>query len=283
MPEGSNIISKKDIHLFGEKQRILLRANEFICLRPHYNLREYISNYNITFPTKTLMPDSFTVMPCGCPSFAVSVDSRNLSVSLEGPATKPYIVGSEVNQLKMLVTIEFKPAGLYALTGINQSELIDKTISFDTVNSTLSKLMSEAVEKAASIYELLTNLDSLLLANMDTACHPQLRQALHNIIDCKGSETIKNLSDDIHYSERQLNRIFRQCVGLSTKSFSRLVRINNAFRLLKKPHNSLTLVSDLTGFHDLPHFIRDFKLVCGITPQEYRNNMSDFYNNFTKF
>lgn len=39
------MISKKDIHVFGEKHRILLQTNEFICLVPHPDLREHISNY----------------------------------------------------------------------------------------------------------------------------------------------------------------------------------------------------------------------------------------------
>jgi len=277
------MISKKDIQVFEERQRILLQVNEFICLRPHPNLREYIANYNITFPTKDLMPDGFTVMPCGCSSLSVEKDKEGLFVYLHGPVTKPYILGNQANQLEMLVTIEFKPAGLYALTGINQNELIDETFPFEAVNPVLSKLMSEAVEKSGSICEMLTNLDNLLLLNMYTAYHPQLKQVLQSINDWVGSITVKKLSNDIHYSERQLNRIFNQHVGVSTKSFSRLVRINNTFRLLKKPHNSLALVSDMAGFHDLSHFIHDFKLVCGVTPQEYRNNMSDFYNNPTKF
>ena len=277
------MISKKDIQVFEEKHRILLQVNEFICLLPHPNLREYISNYNITFPTKDLMPDGFTVMPCGCSTLAVEKDNKNLFIDLHGPITKPYIVGSQANKLEMMVTIEFKPAGLYALTGINQSELTDRTFPFEAVNPALSKLVSEMVEKAESVCEMATGLDTLLMANMYTVYHPELMRMLRNINDCAGNVTVKELSDDIHYSERQLNRIFKQHVGSSAKSFSRLIRINNTFRLLKKSHNSLTLVSDVAGFHDLSHFIHDFKLVCGITPREYRNNMSDFYNNPKKF
>jgi len=277
------MISKKDIYVFGGKHRILLQSNEFICLRPHPNLREYISNYNITFPTKGLMPDGFTVMPCGCSTLTIEYDNKNLFVYLEGPTTKPYIVGSQANQLEMLVTIEFKPAGLYALTGISQSELADESISFEAVNPKLSKLVSDAVEKAGSVYELATSLDMLLLENMYTAYHPQLILTLQNIVGCAGNIAVKRLSDDIHYSERQLNRIFKQHVGVSAKSFSRLIRINGAFRLLKKPTSSLTLISDIMGFYDLSHFIHDFRSVCGITPQEYRNNMSDFYINTKKF
>jgi len=277
------MISKKDIYVFDERHRILLTAKEFICLRPHPNLQAYISNYNITFPTKDIMPEGFTIMPSGCSTLTISHDNNNFFLDLDGPTTKPYIVGGQANQPAMIVTIEFKPAGLYALTGINQSELTDITTPLEAINQKLTKSISIIVEKSASVHELVTSLDMLFLTNMYTTCHPQLQQVFQHILSYAGNTTVKRLSDEIFYSERQLNRIFNQHVGISTKSFSRLIRINNAFRLLKKPNNSLAIVSDLTGFHDLSHFIRDFKLVCGMTPQEYRNNMSDFYINPTKF
>jgi len=278
------MIDKRDAWAPREhRQRILLLANEFICLRPHLGLKDYISNYNITFPTKALMPDGFTVMPCGCSTLAIENDGKNLFVRLHGPTTKPYAVGSLANQLEMMVTIEFKSAGLYALTGIDQDDLTDQAIPFEAVSPKLCKLIAEAVEKAGDVYQLAVSFDRLLLENMDAAHHPQLKLLFHSIVGHAGSISIKRLSEDVHYSERQINRIFKQHVGVSAKTFSRLIRIHNAFRLLKKPQSSVTLVSDAMGFHDLPHFIHDFKSVCGITPQEYRANMSDFYSNTSKF
>lgn len=91
------MISKKEMIVFGEKHRILLQANEFICLLPHPNLRKYILNYNITFPTKDPMPDGFTTMPSGCAIFVIEHDKKNLCTHLAGPTTRPYIVGSQTN------------------------------------------------------------------------------------------------------------------------------------------------------------------------------------------
>jgi len=277
------MICKNDICVFEERHRILLQAKEFICLSPHFALREYISNYNITFPTKAIMPEGFTIMPSGCATLTISSDGNCLFADLDGPTTKPLIVGSKASHPKMILTIEFKPAGLFALTGITQSEITDKTISFDIVNPKLTALAFNIVEASESTNELITGLDMLFLENMYGEYHPQLKLVFHNILSNAGVSTIKSLSNSVHYSERQLNRIFKQHVGVSAKSFSRLIRVNKAFRLLNKPHHSLTFVSDMMGFHDLSHFLRDFKLVCGVSPQEYRNNMSDFYINPTKF
>lgn len=262
---------------------MLLRTEEFICLRPPMSLSAYISNINITFPTKNIMSDSFTAIPCGCASLAVEMDRSRSFAKLEGPATKPVVVGSRANELDMLVTIEFRPAGLYALTGISQSELVDESIPFAAVDSRLSKLLCEVVEKSGSAEALVAGLDVLLLRNMDAGSNPQLQAALGHIIGSAGSTAVKDLSGDVYYSERHLNRIFKRYVGVSAKSLSRIVRINNAFRLLKKPSASVAIVSDLLGFHDRSHFIRDFRAVSGITPQEFRSNMSDFYINPTKF
>jgi len=274
------MISKKDIQVFGGKHHILLHESEYIFLLPHPDLRKYISNYTITFPPKEIS-DRYTIMPHGSATLVISNNTKNLYVELFGPITKPTIVGNKSTE--MLVIIEFQPAGLYALTGINQSELTDETFSFESVNLALSRLLSEAVEKAENISELVTSLDMILLENMYTTFHPQFSTVFQSMINCAGNTTIRKLSDDIHYSERQLNNIFKQHVGVSAKPFSRLIRINTAIRLLNNCRNSITLVSDLTGFHDLPHFIHDFKSVCGVTPQEYRNNISDFYSEIAKF
>jgi len=276
------MILKEHLHLFEAKERIILQTSSFICILPHPHLKEYISNYNITFPTKYLMSDNFTIMPCGCSTISIEKSGNGFLADLHGPVTKPYLVGSQAGQLEMMVSIEFKPAGLYVLTGISQSELTDRTFPLEAVNTIFAKLILEMVEKSNSIYELITNLDSLLLANVRAAYRPELMMALQSIKECAGNITVKQISDSAHYSERQLNRIFNQFVGASVKSFSRLIRINNTFRLLNKPHSNLTYISDIAGFYDLSHFMHDFKLVCGITPQEYRSNMSDFYSNPTR-
>lgn len=222
-------------------------------------------------------------MPCGCATLTLQSDGRALSAILEGPTTKPRVVGGDAGRLKLLVTIECKPAGLYALTGIPQSELADRTLPFEAVDARLSRSLCEMVENAGSIDELAAGLDTLLLGNIVADGHPQLLPALQSVLRSAGDVDVKRLSDDVHYSQRQLNRIFKQQVGVGVKSFARLLRVNHAFRLLKRPGASVTLVSDSLAFHDLSHFVRDFRSVCGITPQAFRSNLSDFYINTAKF
>lgn len=277
------MITKEDIQTVCETYRVLARANDFIYLLPHPALRNWISNYTITFPNKNMISENYTVIPHGSATLVFLFDGKGLCSNLFGPATKPCMVGDQANQFDMLFIIEFQPAGLYAFTGINQTELADHIISFELINPILNKLIAEMLYNARNMNELITSLDRLLLLNRHTIYPSELSLVTQMIIEDMGNISVKELSDSVYYSERHLTRIFNQYLGMNIKSFSRLVRINKAIRLLHNPRNSITYTSNLTGFYDLPHFIHDFKSACGLTPQEYRTNMSDFYSAITKF
>jgi len=270
------VISKHDIQAFGEKHRILLQGDEFIYILPHHALRTHIADYTITFPTKDFMSDRTTILSYGSATLVIESTAKKLSIKLFGPSVKPCLIGNTPSE--MIVTIDFRPAGLYALTGISQSELTDKAFPFEEINFSLSKLLSEAIEKATSVSRLVTNLDILLLESMSTIYPPQLNLVFQNVFNSAGNIAVKKLSDDIHYSERHLNRMFKQYVGTGVKTFTRLIRMNVACHLLQNCKNSVEIVSELTGFQDPSHFVRDFELICGITPKTYRDNMSDFHN-----
>ncbi len=277
------MITKIDIQTVCETQRVLSHAKDFIYLLPHPALQNCISNYTITFPNKNMISEKYTVIPHGSATLVYSHNGKNLYSNLFGPAVKPCLVGSQANQFELLFIIEFQPAGLYAFTGANQKELVDHIIPFELINFKLNQSISEVISNAHNMYELITNLDRLLLANLHMVYPCELRLATELIIETMGNISNKELSGSVYYSERHLNRIFGQYLGMNIKSFSRLVRINKTIQLMRNPHNSITDSCDITGFHDLPHFIHDFKSVCGLTPQEYRNSMSDFYSQIAKF
>ncbi|MFQ8665666.1 helix-turn-helix domain-containing protein [Anaerostipes caccae] len=277
------MITKDDLRFYREPHRVLEKGEDYMYLLPHPALRDWISNYTVTFPGSDMISNHYTVIPHGCATLVCSCDETGMSSRLFGPATAACSVGEQANQAEMLFIIEFQPAGLYAFTGVPQKELTDRLFSPADLSFGLDKWIIENIDKARSVYEMIGNIDSLLLANVKASLSPQLHFSVHNIIQNMGSLSVKELSDTVYYSQRHLNRMFVCCVGMNTKTFSRLVRINSAVRLLHNPQNSITNACNLSGFYDLPHFIHDFKSVCGISPQEYRREMSDFYSEIAKF
>lgn len=277
------MITRKEIPLFFESHRVLERGRDYIYFLPAPGLLKWISNYTLTFPGPGTISENYTVVPHGSATLVFSCDEKGIHTSLFGPVTLPCMVGEEANQADMLLIIEFQPAGLYALTGVHQKELTDQILPLETLDVILDKRIQDILYSASGLTGLIHNLDSLLLSHMRTVYPAELNLSLQNIIQNMGNITVKDISGSVYYSERHLNRMFDKYLGMGVKTFSRLVRINGALRLLNHPGCSITTVCDMSGYYDLPHFIHEFKSICGITPQEYRGRMSDFYNEIAKF
>lgn len=277
------MIDKTEIERYGDYRRILIRRPGFIYLAPHPGLRSWISNYTVTFPAETEISAAYTIIPHGSATLVVSCQNGLVSAEVFGPATRPCPVGMQANRAECLLIIEFQPAGLFTLTGIHQKELTDQVLPLELISTGLSRELGILMEMAGTLGGLVAALDRLLLSGRLRAGSGPFGPVLHEILLARGNVSVRRLSERSFYSERQLNRIFDEQAGMSIKSFSRLVRINHAIRLLKDQRSSITYAADAAGFYDLPHFARDFKSVCGVTPMEYRRKMSDFYSEVAKF
>ena len=108
--------------------------------------------------------------------------------------------------------------------------------------------------------------------------------SLHFIIHNKGQFSIKQLVEYTGYTERHLERKFKECIGLNPKKFGNVVRLHHFLKLLKdKPQNTnLTTICYDAGFSDQSHLIKDFKKHTGITPTEYVHSTGKLTNNLIK-
>ena len=82
--------------------------------------------------------------------------------------------------------------------------------------------------------------------------------------------TAAGLAQDVHLSERQLNRLFHAEFGKTTREFIRSARLRYACWLLKNSQQSVTAIARRMGFSDCAHFIRHFQLEYGCTPGVWR-------------
>jgi AraC-like DNA-binding protein len=95
------------------------------------------------------------------------------------------------------------------------------------------------------------------------------KEALLEIISSRGKISIGELSADLNISARKLQRIFKEAVGVSAKTYQRLVRFSNAYAMLQKEQLSKTEVAYVGGYFDQSHFNLDFKSFAGEDPSSY--------------
>lgn len=277
------MINKNDLLLLSKHREILIREESFAYLLPCIQLRNLISNFTITFPDITTISDVYTILPHGSVTLVFFYYHQKIHSFLFGPTTQTVKVGDLANQCDIIFIIEFQPAGFMAFTNLNQNKLVDKILPFSSIDYSFNMRLMAIFQTAATADELLLNFENELISNIKYEYPKELIQAIQEIIDARGIITVSDIADHASYCVRQLNRTFNQYLGMSMKAFSRLVRINNSFHLLNEQSNTLNTISDKLGYYDTSHYVKDFKIVCGITPQKYRDNMSDFYSEIAKF
>jgi transcriptional regulator GlxA family with amidase domain len=82
--------------------------------------------------------------------------------------------------------------------------------------------------------------------------------------------SISRVVAQLGVGRRRLERRFREALGLTPLAADRLIRVDQARRLLLTTDRSATRIAADTGFCDLPHMIRVFRAVEGSTPDAFR-------------
>ncbi|MDX6007920.1 GlxA family transcriptional regulator [Cupriavidus necator] len=74
-------------------------------------------------------------------------------------------------------------------------------------------------------------------------------------------------------SRRQLERIFRQCLGTAPSRHYMELRLAHAQRLIRDSRHSLLQIALMCGFSSGPHFSTAYRTVYGTTPREERQRI----------
>ncbi|WP_419905042.1 helix-turn-helix transcriptional regulator [Kiloniella sp.] len=100
--------------------------------------------------------------------------------------------------------------------------------------------------------------------------NPSLEKALGLLVrDVARTWKVEDLAHDAGLSKRSLQRKLKE-IDLSFSHLVRMVRINEACRLLKEGKGEITTIGFCCGFSDSAHFSRDFRASMGMTPTYYR-------------
>jgi AraC-like DNA-binding protein len=98
--------------------------------------------------------------------------------------------------------------------------------------------------------------------------------AVGTILESGGRVSIDALVSSAGTSLRQLERQFRENVGLTPKTFSRIVRLQAALRRLRHGR-ALTDVALACGFYDQSHMTRDFRELASMSPGAWQSHAGD--------
>lgn len=183
-------------------------------------------------------------------------------VTLLGIETRPG--KANIAARRTTFAISFKPLAVEYLFQGSFAHLLGKTqnMPVDFWNFSADDLhnFEHCCKKAAEKIRL------LLPAEIDN----RKRKLFDLIYASNGALSVKQLSEKVFWSSRQINRYFNQQLGLSLKVYCNILRFRASLQHIKEgklfpEHN----------FADQSHFIREVKKLSGVSPKELKKNQDD--------
>lgn len=186
-----------------------------------------------------------------------------------------------------LIIVVFQPNGIHQLLGIPANEFLDAIVSIDAVFGKNGEILQDKLSEQSNNQtriELLNQFFRNQISKKSQTNQVIINSSLDFIISNKGHFSVTQLVKYTGYTERHLERKFKESIGLNPKKFGNVVRLHHFLKLLKdKPVDAnFTSICYDAGFSDQSHLIKDFRKHTGISPTEYLYNSGKLTNNLIK-
>lgn len=177
-----------------------------------------------------------------------------------------------------LAGIKFKAGALYLLSQIPESEFKNLAVATDLVLPHETIELEGKVFNSTSIQEMKMVLDNFFFSKF-MGVHStdfKLITAIIKYIDgANDYPGLERIWAHFNLSKKKLERLFAKYVGLSPKSYIRVIRFKQVYKHFNKAKTSFYDHSFFQfGYYDQMHFIKDFKDFTGQSPTQYYSNQS---------
>ena len=176
------------------------------------------------------------------------------------------------------ILAEFTALGLYQLTKICGDQCTGKMHSVSELNSELA-VMFDQLNNATNTVPLINRADTCLASFQNllselipnkTELPEYLLDAVNQIEAVHGQIKISTILEKINISQRQLDRKFKEIVGISPKYFARVLQLNRAIQaLLENDTEYMLYAAEQGGFYDQAHFGRTMQEFMMLSPLEF--------------
>ena len=245
--------------------------------RPPDILQNYIYSFWF-FRNNTGGEINFPVVPDGRSDIIYYLNNSKKIADLEGPLITGVMESAKlvpISDKMELFGVGFKPGILWYMLKTDMKELKDKMCSLSEINNELPEVLQ--IDKNAGdegIVSCISNkLEEILSGiSLDDSFLKTVKELCNN-----PEITISELANIGGFSVKTLERSFGRRIGLSPKTFARIMRFQKAHRMISRQGLAdLVEVALSSGYFDQSHFNREYKKLVGFNP----NNevMSILYN-----
>lgn len=249
---------------------------------PSERLRPFVECFwtrDAVVPARTpLVPAVHRVLPDGCIDVVLGFSGRAdepESAMVVGTMTRALVLDAATSP-ECFVGVRFRPAKAAAFLALPASELTDLRVPLDELWRDAPEIR-EAVASSGDAVERVRALERVLAARVAPDIpigHRDVDEAVRRIVEAGGSLGITRLAPALGVTRQHLARRFAQLVGVSPKTFARVVRLGRVVERARRvppgePVNWSALAAEL-GYYDQAHLVDEFRELAGVTPAVWR-------------
>lgn len=166
--------------------------------------------------------------------------------------------------------VQFKEGGAAPFFKTPLHETYDLSISLDNLfPKNLIAPVEDRLANARTHQQCISIVEQFLLSRLPVAqTDPLVSYAIHLIQSSHGTARIKDLAANLYISIDPFEKRFRKITGSTPKQFAGIVRLRSLIDHFPKNKN-LTEAAYSAGYFDQAHFIKDFRLFTGQSPQSF--------------
>jgi AraC-like DNA-binding protein len=174
--------------------------------------------------------------------------------------------------------VRLYPYAIPALLSVPASALTNAVADIDSLLGKAGSLLAERVFEAATFEQKIAAVSTFLQSRIRELKRKYrlVEHAVTLIHSAKGKVDPTTLVAGTYLSPRQFERNFKELSGFNLKAYLKIVRFENALRILEQETMPLTGLALSCGYYDQAHFNRDFKQFTGYTPSGYKSLIATY-------
>lgn len=260
----------------------------FRLFRPCPELQQFVSRIMVTrFQLETTKPcptSPFPPQPEHCLYFYPynRVICRHYANDRVESVPHSILVGPQLSRVDLtmghdmlVIMVGFQPGAMHRLLRIPMNEMLDMHLDATSLMRREIEEVSEQLNQALHIEAMVLIIEQFLLKKLK-GLKPALpfEEVLTQLFQQKKLVTVDELAKQACVSVRQLERQFKERIGMPPKLFIRLARFSKAWIMREKNKDIAWLeIAHACEYADQMHMIRDFKDFVGVTPNALQSSL----------
>ena len=175
-----------------------------------------------------------------------------------------------------LLAVRFHPSGIFPFLQMPLHEITDRSVDLTEFHREFVDGFVERLSEQPTDVHRVKLLEHALLAKLHEKrkADPISDFSVRCLLTTRGSASVQRMASECGLSSRQLERKFKETVGIAPKLLAQIIRFRQTQTTIRQStEKDLTVIAYECGYFDHAHMTREFNRFAGLSPSFFRKSL----------